>query len=211
MLINLDQAKAFDRVNHWFLATVLETTRFKPGFHKWNNTFHNTQAVVQANGKLSEAFGIKQSVQQCCPLFPLLYVLTLEPLLHRLRNGAANKVLHGIPFASCLRAKVSMYTNDITVFVSCQLDIKAVKKVVERYEEVTGVKINFDKSKGLWLGAWRGGVPLLGPFCWSDRPIYILRFRPGLQLKWNWSEVLAKVEVKVGIWLQRCLSLKGWV
>ena len=33
-LINLDQSKAFDRVDHQFLVTVLETARFKPEFHK---------------------------------------------------------------------------------------------------------------------------------------------------------------------------------
>ena len=35
-------------------------------------------------------------------------------------------------------------------------------------------KINFDKIEGLRLGAWRSGVPLPGPFHWSDGPICIL-------------------------------------
>ena len=34
-LINLDQSKAFDRADHWFLATVLETAGFEPEFRKW--------------------------------------------------------------------------------------------------------------------------------------------------------------------------------
>ena len=33
VLINLDQSKAFDRVDHRFLATVLETAGFKPDQH----------------------------------------------------------------------------------------------------------------------------------------------------------------------------------
>ena len=67
-----------------------------------------------------------------------------------------------------------MYADDITIFVSHQSDMKDVKKVVERYEEVTGAKIYFDKSEGLQLGAWRGGIPLLGPFHWSNKPVCIL-------------------------------------
>ena len=146
-----------------------------------------------------------------CTLSPLHYVLTWEPLFHRLRDEMAHLALHGVPFASHVRAKVSAYANDITVFVFHRLDILALKKAVERYEEVAGSKINFDKSKVLWLGAWRGGVPLSGPFHWSDGPIRILGvwFRPSLQLKWNWLEVQAKVEVQMGTWIQRQLSLKG--
>ncbi len=36
------------------------------------------------------------------------------------------------------------------------LDIKAVKEAVVEYERIAGAKVNFDKSEGLRLGAWRG-------------------------------------------------------
>ena len=61
------------------------------------------------------------------------------------------------------------------------------------------------------LGAWRGSDTLPGPFCWSDGPIHILGgcYGTDLQLEPNWSEVQAKVNAQVGIWLSRRLSLKG--
>ena len=90
-LINLDQSKAFDRVDHRFLAVVLETAGFKPEFRKYN-----PQAVVQVNGRCSGAFAVERSVRQGCPLSPLLYVLALEPLLRRLRDGGARPALRGI-------------------------------------------------------------------------------------------------------------------
>ena len=82
-----------------------------------------------------------------------------------------------------------------------------MKKVVARYEQIAEAKINFDKSEGFQLGAWRYGVLLPGPFRWSDRPIRIFGewFTPSLQLEQNWSEVQAKVST----WLRRRLSLKG--
>ena len=44
-LINLDQSKAFDRVDHRFLAAVLETAGFQPEFCKWISIlYHNPQA-----------------------------------------------------------------------------------------------------------------------------------------------------------------------
>ena len=124
-LINFDQAKAFNRVDR-FLATVLETAGFQPEFHKWiSMMYHNQQAVVQVNGKRSEAFAIERSVWQGSFLSPLLYVLALELFFLRLRDGE-NPALRGVLFADRLRA----YADDITIFMSRRSDIKAVKKAI---------------------------------------------------------------------------------
>ena len=64
--------------------------------------------------------------------------------------------------------------DDITAFVSCRLDIKAVKKAVAKPKEIAGAGINFDKSVGLRLGTRRGSVPLPGPFRWSDELVFSL-------------------------------------
>ena len=185
-LISLDQSKAFDRVDYRFLATVLETAGFKPEFRRWiSMMYHNPQAVVQVNGRRSRVFAVERSVRQGCPLSPLLYVLALEPLLRRLRDRTTNPALRGVTFAGPLTARVSAFADDITVFVSRRLDIKAVKKAVSEYERIAGAKVNFDKSEGLRLGAWRGSNILPGPFRWSDGPVRILGvwFGPSFQLE----------------------------
>ena len=118
-LINLDQFKAFNRVDHQFLVVVLETAGFEPEFHKWISILnHNPQTVVQMNGKRSKAFVIEHSVRQGCPLSPLFYVLSLEPLLRRLRNERARPALCGVSLTGSVRVKISAYANDITVFMS---------------------------------------------------------------------------------------------
>ena len=187
-LISLDLSKAFDRVDHRFLATVLKTAGFQPEFRRWiSMMYHNLQAVLQENGRRSGAFAIEPSVRQGCPLSPLLYVLALEPLLRRLRYEGTSLALRGIPFAGRLAARVSAFADDITVFVSCRLDIEAVKEAVVEYERIAAAKVNFDKSDGLRLGAWTGSNTLPGPFRWSDGPIRILGvwLGPDLQLERN--------------------------
>ena len=88
--------------------------------------YHNPQAVVQVNGRRSRMFAIERSVRQGCSLSPLLYVLSLKPLLRRLRDRTTNPVLRGVPFAGPLTARVSAFADDITVFLSRRLDIKTV-------------------------------------------------------------------------------------
>ena len=99
-----------------------------------------------------------------------------------------------------LTARVSAFADDITVFVSRRLDIKAVKKAVGEYKRIAGAKVNFDKSEGLRLIACRDSDILPRPFRWRNVPVRILRvwFRPDLQLERNWSEVRAKVNTQVG-------------
>ena len=77
-----------------------------------------------------------------------------------------------------------MFTNDITALVARHFETEAVKKIVARYKQIAGAKINFDKSEGLHLGVWSSGVSLSELFCWSDRPIHILEvwFELGLLL-----------------------------
>ena len=138
----------------------METAKFEPEFRKWISIlYHNPQAVVQVNGKRSKAFVIGSSVRQGCPLSPLLYVLALEPLLRSLRDERARPALRGVSLTGSVRVKISAFDDDITVFV----DILADKKAVERYEKVAGAKVNFEKSQGLRLGAWRGASPYQGP------------------------------------------------
>ena len=164
-LINLDQSKAFDRMDHRFLAAVLETVGFEPVFREWiSMLYRNPQAVVQVNGRCLGAFVNERSVRQGCPLSPLLNVLPLEPLLQRLRDERDGPALRGILQSGNVRAKISAFADDITDFVFRRRDILAVKEAVARYEKVAGAKVNFDKSEGMRLGAWRGSVPLPGPF-----------------------------------------------
>ena len=72
-LINLDRSKAFDRVDHQFMAAILETARFDPEFRKWISIlYHNPQV----NGKHSKAFVIERFSGGVGP-YPLFYMSSL--------------------------------------------------------------------------------------------------------------------------------------
>ena len=150
-------------------------------------------------GRLT-VFTVERSVRQGCPLSPLLYVLALEPLLRRLRDRTTNTPLCGVPFAGPLTARVSAFADDITVFVSSRLDIKAVKKAVSEYEPrsiltkakvsgsvLGGVAILFrGRSAGVTdpsasLGCGSGPTSNWSEIGWKYKPRWMLRWESGFQ------------------------------
>ena len=169
---------------------------------------------MQVNGRRSRAFAIECSVRQGCPLSPLLYFLALEPPLRRLRDERTNPALQGDPFCWPSYGKsfrVRWWYHSVCIpppgYKGCE-------------EGGWWVRADCRSQGQLWqkrrfalrLSAWRGSDTLPGPFRWSDGPVRILGvwFGPDLQLEWNWSEVQAKVNAQVGIWLSSRLYLKDW-
>lgn len=92
-LINLVQSKAFDRVDHRYLAAVLQAVGFAPDFCRWISFLYcSPSAVVQVNGMRSSIFVLSWLVRQSCPLLALLYNLTLEPLSSLAKRQGENQI-----------------------------------------------------------------------------------------------------------------------
>ena len=209
-LINLDQSKAFDRVDHAFLEAVLSAAGFGLHFCTWICLLYASPGImVEVNGVRSEPFTLTQSIRQGCPLSLMLYILVLEPFLRKLK---ANLALRGLILPGTSEvARYTAYADNVSMLVTSSAEVEELSKEIGRYEAVTGAKINRKKSVGLRLGSWKG-CALPSPFIWKDGPCKILCvwFRPDLQLEKNWSEVLEKVVAATELWLRRRLSLKSW-
>ena len=85
-IINLDQAKAFDRVSNSFLFDCMEAYRFGPSFLKWIKLLYtDISSSVLVNGHIYEPFPILHSVHQGCGLSALLCVLSIEPFTLKIK------------------------------------------------------------------------------------------------------------------------------
>ena len=54
--------------------------------------------------------------------------------------------------------KISQYADDNTCIVTTEVGIHTVLEVLETYGAASGAKLNKAKTKGLWMGRWRGRV-----------------------------------------------------
>ena len=118
-------------------------------------------------------------MRQRCPLSALLYVLVIEVLAIQLRINP-NIVGFKVGGEKIVSAH---YVDDATIIIKQNRCFKEVIKELNDYEEASGAKINYDKTKGLWTGGWKNrrfepmnikwtskNVENLGIFFGNDNP-----------------------------------------
>ena len=152
--INLDQEKAFDRVNWSFLFNTLDAFGFSRTFINMIRVLYSDpQSSVLVNNFISDPFSLTRSVRQGCSLSPLLYVLVLEPFIRKVHS---NPNIRGIVVpGGNTEVKITAYADDNTGVVIDNLSMVNLFKDVELYQKVSGSKVNYKKTNGLFLGKWR--------------------------------------------------------
>uniref|UniRef100_A0AAV2LPP2 Uncharacterized protein n=1 Tax=Knipowitschia caucasica TaxID=637954 RepID=A0AAV2LPP2_KNICA len=157
-LISIDQEKAFDRVEHQYLWQTMAAFGFSPGFIAHIRTLYcDVMSVLKVNGGLSAPFSVGRGIRQGCSLSGMLYSLSIEPLLHRLRADLQGVLLPGArPF------KVSAYADDLIVFVNSQRDVEVLADTVQVFGQVSSSRVNWSKSSATLLGEGLRGLSLPG-------------------------------------------------
>ena len=157
-LVSIDQEKAFDRVEHNYLWSVLAAFGFSPHFIDLIRVLYcDIESMLKVNGDLCAPFKVHRGVRQGCALSGMLYALAIEPLLIRLR-----KELHGVTIPNCGNAfQVSAYADDVAVFVSGQRDVNVMLNMFEDFRAISSAKVNWSKSTAMLVGKWSDGGPSL--------------------------------------------------
>uniref|UniRef100_A0A803SSM5 Reverse transcriptase domain-containing protein n=1 Tax=Anolis carolinensis TaxID=28377 RepID=A0A803SSM5_ANOCA len=147
LFLAIDAEKAFERVN-WnffkFLAQELDM-----GYYFQNlleAIYQNQTAKIIVNGIETEPIKIQKGTRQGCPLSPLIFIMSLEILLNKIRE---NKELQGAEIQG-VNYKISAYADDLICFIEEPLK-KGGKwiETIKEYGEVAGFKMNINKTKAL--------------------------------------------------------------
>ncbi|KAK2897108.1 hypothetical protein Q8A73_013488 [Channa argus] len=203
-IISLDQEKAFDRVDHSYLFSVLKALGIGDEFLGWLHLLYNgAECMVKMGAGLSRPIPVRRGIRQGCPISGQLYSLVIEPLLCRLRSRLGGVSLPGFSGMS-LPLTVSAYADDLNVFVTNQWDAWCLEETLSLYEEATSAKVNWAKSEALLVGQWRGQqVPSLpGGLQWGKTGLKVLGVylgSEGFQRK-NWEGVREKVCARLSKW-----------
>lgn len=113
--LSLDAEKVFDRVAWDYMAAVLQALGMKQ--HMLSlvmSLYAKPMARIRVNNTLWSAFSIHIGTRQGCPLSPILFLLTLEPLLCSIGQ---NPNIQGIR-TNQREHKLAAYADDILLFLT---------------------------------------------------------------------------------------------
>ena len=147
-IISLDQEKAFDRVAHDYLFKTITAHNLGTYIEAWIKTLDkNPQSQLLVSHTLGEPFSLTRSIRQGNSLSPLLYILTLEPLLENIRQNTT-----GINLPGAGRAK--LIADDTTFLVSSNNEIIKIMDIFHLFGRGSGSKLNVSKTVAMGLGKW---------------------------------------------------------
>ena len=149
-IVSIDQQKAFDRVSHKWLFKVLKENNFGPNFIRWISILNDgATSKILLNKILTHEYQLHRGVRQGDVLSPILYILTIEPLLEKIRQDTSISGLH-IPNKGT--QKLLAFADDTNFFVNDKDSITKITSTFEHFGRASGSLININKTKIMDIG-----------------------------------------------------------
>ena len=87
MIISIDEAKAFDKIQHPFMIKTLQTMGIEGTYlNMIKAMYKKPTANIVLSGEKLKAFLPRSGIRQECPLSPLLFKIVLEVLAMAIRE-----------------------------------------------------------------------------------------------------------------------------
>jgi hypothetical protein len=216
LLLTLDFEKAFDSVAWSFIDKTLAKVNFGEGIRKWVSSFYsNITSCVCVNGQYSSWFKIERGTRQGDPLSCYLYLLCAEIMSIMLRKNADMK---GISIGE-IQVLLSQFADDTSIFLDgSRRSFFECIKVLNEFSRMSGLKINYEKSVAVWLGAMNNSrEKFLNELSliWNPETFKVLGVIFSLNVRnivhLNYDDKLGQVEKILKSWSKRNLTPFGKV
>lgn len=140
-----------------YLLFALKKIGFGNTFILWIRLLYTTPlACVWTNNDFLDYFSLRRGTRQGCPLSPLLFAIAIEPLAVALRSSRAVGISRG-----GVEHKLALYADDLLLFISHpDRSIPAVLTLLKEFGQISGYKLNLDKSELLPIIAAASAYPL---------------------------------------------------
>jgi hypothetical protein len=205
----LDFEKAFDTIRWEVIYEALKIFNFGPKFIEWVRTIYNgSEACVTNNGFSSPFFNLERGVRQGCPLSAYLFITVVELLAHKIRTDNSIK---GIKIGTT-EIKLVQMADDTTTFVEDTNSLENMFKILKKFEDYAGLKLNKTKTEAMWLGKDinNNGTPLEIKWVKQVHSLGIFfSYNTDYVIQKNFMDRAKEFKQILDMWSQRDLSLIG--
>ena len=193
---------------------VLDYFNFGNSIKSWVGLFQKgSETCILQNGFMSNFFRLRRGCRQGDPISPYLFILCAEILGKMVRK---NKEIKGISING-KEYKLSQYADDTQLILDgTEKSLKAALNLLKQFYIMSGLKINVDKTRALWIGSSCGSPETLCEefaLDWSQDPLKILgvTFSPLVFNIWdlNSQEIPLKIKKLLNHWSKRKLTILG--
>ena len=214
LLVQIDFAKAFDSLSWNFLYKVMEFFGFNKDLISWIRLFNtDIQAFALQCGNLSNPIPIKRGCRQGDPISPYLFILSAE-ILSLLFENTPDVI--GIK-TNKHSFKITQFADDTTLMLNGTVgSLQAALNLIEVFGSVSGLKINSEKTKIIWIGCKKHSKEKLNvtlSLNWGETEFTLLgiKFSTDLQKmpKINFDSALQSAQKLIKCWKRRNLTPIG--
>ena len=213
VFLSVDFLKAFDRVEYPAVYKTLEWFNFGPELIKWVKLlFTNFLLYTMNNGYFSNPIKASKGLFQGNPVAPYLFILVMETLAIKIRQ---NKKIKGLKVGD-QELLLILFTDDMGLVLDFKQEVwDNVVYEMDRFQENTGMKINYDKTTVYRLGSLKNSDAKFysqHKLMWSKNPFKVLGVEIGYDCdicELNYSPLISKTEALLKLWKSRDLSLFG--
>ncbi len=170
--------------------------------------YTNSSARVSTGMSCSNVFRLGRGTRQGCPLSPLLFALSLEPLAQAIRQ---DHIISPITIDN-FKHHISLFADDILLYLSnISTSISQCLKIFNDFSKVSGYTINWKKSVLMPLSVLCDTASVSSLIPVSNAFTYVgIQILPSLQavVKQNYSSLFNNIRRDLERWDALLLSCK---
>ncbi|KAL8114438.1 hypothetical protein AgCh_021333 [Apium graveolens] len=147
--LKLDISKAYDKVSWDYLKQCMQSLGFCNEWIGWMMRCVSTVSYdINFNGLKVGPISPKRGIRQGDPLSPYLFLFCLEGLSNLLDNAEEEGRLHGCKIGpTAPEVSHLLFADDSFLFFKASMEeASCVKEILEKYADMSGQEVNYQKS-----------------------------------------------------------------
>eukprot|EP00253_Pinus_taeda_P013571 PITA_13571 len=150
MIMQLDIAKAYDKLNWTYIKKILIAFGFDHDWVRWVMALVTSSSFsILVNGSPSETFIPSRGLRQGDPLSPFLFILMMEGLGRSIKHAKEFSKIKGLQLSDNGQALTHQQFVDDTMLQGIPMVKEALadKQILSDFAMASGMEVNLSKSK----------------------------------------------------------------